>query len=92
MLLITLNARLHYEMILLLPLGILLADLWRHPHRGRSVLLLVAAVLVAFRHESHLGHVPRWVFQSYKFIGVFLFWLSGLWSLAPTSRGSRAEE
>ncbi len=85
MLLITRTAWIHYEMILLVPLGILIADLSRHPQRGRWVLLVVAAALVAFGYEVNMAHNPRWIFQSYKFIGVFLFWLSGLWSLEPAA-------
>ena len=82
LLLIAPVAWMNYELLLLLPLGILAGLLWKEPHRGRTALLLCSALIVAFGDGCDLTYRPQWIFESYKFFGVLGFWVSGVWALA----------
>jgi len=85
MLLVTPAAWIHYEVLLLLPLGIFLAGLATRSSHIAWPLLLFAFVLLAFGNEE-LVEQRVWfanfgLLQSYKFFGVFVMWLAGmLWA------------
>lgn len=75
MLLISPNAWIHYETLLLLPLGILLSRLSEHAVWWEWILLLLALILVAYGNEDTIMGTSVGLFQSYKFYGVLLFWV-----------------
>jgi hypothetical protein len=78
MLLVLPAAWIHYEMILLLPIGIFLGALAHGFRRIPWPLLLLAFLLLAFGNEHLVLHVKSGLIQSYKFYGVFLMWLLGM--------------
>jgi hypothetical protein len=85
MLLISPNAWIHYETVLLLPLAILLSGFSKGANTWQWLGLLLAAILVAFGNEDTVMQTSSGLLQSYKFVGVFLFWmLATLWAwMAP---------
>jgi hypothetical protein len=78
-LLIAPDAWIHYETVLLLPLGILIGELFKNFNWIQAVGLLVAFTLLAFGNEdSNVMTATCGLIQSYKFCGVFLTWLLAL--------------
>jgi hypothetical protein len=75
MLLISPNAWIHYETVLLLPLGIMLSNFSKGSSAWQWAALFLACVLVAFGNEDTMMLTSSGILQSYKFMGVFLFWL-----------------
>jgi hypothetical protein len=82
-LLITPDAWIHYETVLLLPFGILLGDVFRNFSAGRAATLAIAFGLLAAGNEVTMRATPPGLLHSYKFFGVLLFWL-----IAVRRRGS----
>lgn len=78
MLLISPNAWIHYETLLLLPLAILLTAFAERAGWWEWTALLLALVLVAYGNEDTVSRTSIGLVQSYKFYGVFLFWILGL--------------
>ena len=94
MLLVTPAAWIHYEVLLLLPLGIFLAGLARRSRHIAWPLLLFAFVLLALGNETQVEFVKSGLIQSYKFFGVFLAWLLGMlwaWNDQPDALKPAAE-
>jgi hypothetical protein len=77
-LLIAPDAWIHYETVLLLPLGVLIGELFKNFNWIQAVGLLVAFALLAFGNEDNLMTTTSGLIQSYKFCGVFLIWLLAL--------------
>lgn len=81
------NSWIHYETLLLLPLAILLGEFWNGgASRAQWLLLAVATALCAFGNEETVRSTTLGLVQSYKFLGVLLFWLLALrwaWAHAP---------
>jgi hypothetical protein len=85
MLLVSPVAWIHYEVLLLLPIGIFLAGLATRSSHIAWPLLLFAFVLLAFGNEGlfeqQVWFAKSGIIQSYKFFGVFAMWLLGmLWA------------
>lgn len=94
MLLVTPAAWIHYETLLLLPLGIFLAGLATRSRHIAWPLLLFAFVLLAFGNEQQVQFAKSGLIQSYKFFGVFLMWLLGMlwaWYDQPDARKSASQ-
>jgi hypothetical protein len=90
MLLVIPAAWIHYEVLLLLPVGIVLAGLATRASHIAWPLLLFAFVLLAFGNEGPFEHqvwfANSGLIQSYKFFGVFAMWLLGmLWAIFDRS-------
>jgi hypothetical protein len=93
-LLVTPDAWIHYETLLLLPLGIFLAGLTRRSRHIAWPLLLIAFVLLAYGNEDAVRFTTSGLIQSYKFFGVFLMWLVGMlwaWYEQPDVRKSACQ-
>ncbi len=81
MLLISPNAWIHYETVLLLPFAVLLSGFSKKGNAWQWLGLILAVSLVAFGNEDTVMRTTSGLVQSYKFYGVFLFWLLGiLWA------------
>lgn len=78
MLLISPNAWIHYETLLLLPLAILLSGFAERAARWEWAALLLALALVAYGNEDTVAGTSIGLVQSYKFYGVLLFWILAL--------------
>jgi hypothetical protein len=75
MLLISPNAWIHYETILLLPFAILLSGFSKRSDAWQWLGLFAAFLPVAYGNEDTVMKTTSGLVQSYKFFGVFLFWL-----------------
>jgi hypothetical protein len=79
-LLVAPSAWIHYQTVLLLPLGILLARARHGWTPMKWIPLLLAFPLLAFGNEDAVKSSSSGLIQSYKFYGVFLVWLAGILS------------
>lgn len=90
MLLMAPTSWIHYEELMLLPLGLLLADLRARVSVRQCLPLLVGFLLIACGNEVTIMNVPWTLAHSYKTYGLLIFWLMGLSS--ALCRGSLSFE
>ncbi len=77
----------HYEELMLLPFGLLLGERRGEESFWENLLFFAAFCLVAFGNEVTVMNVSWRILHSYKFYGVFLFWVMGLRSALARARG-----
>jgi hypothetical protein len=79
----------HYEELMLLPFGLLLADYREDFSFRKSLPLIICFCLIAFGNEVTVMNVPWRVLNSYKVFGLVMFWILGLLSTQIAFTGSR---